>query len=102
MTHSSNFDRRPIAESDLHGYLDGELAQPVVRAVFEDDRTGTTTGGRVIRGTRLQVDELGPVTDTADVSGPTGLVGNTLRATAHTESTVAERKLSVENGLPGT
>jgi hypothetical protein len=42
------------------GYLDGELAQPVVRAVFEDDRTGTTTGGRVIRGTRLQVDELGP------------------------------------------
>jgi tetratricopeptide (TPR) repeat protein len=42
------------------GYVDGELAQPVVRAVFEDDRTGTTTGGRVIRGTRLQVDELGP------------------------------------------
>ena len=26
MTHSSNFDRRPIAESDLHGYLDGELS----------------------------------------------------------------------------
>jgi tetratricopeptide (TPR) repeat protein len=42
------------------GYVDGELAQPLVRAVFEDDRTGTTTGGRVIRGTRLQVDELEP------------------------------------------
>ena len=42
------------------GYVDGELAQPLVRAVFEDDRTGTTTGGRVIRGTRLQVAELEP------------------------------------------
>lgn len=26
MTYSSNSDRRPIAESDLHAYLDGELA----------------------------------------------------------------------------
>jgi anti-sigma factor RsiW len=26
MTHSSNSERRPIAESDLHGYLDGDLA----------------------------------------------------------------------------
>lgn len=42
------------------GYVDGELAQPVVRAIFEDDRTGTTTGGRVIRGTRLMIEELDP------------------------------------------
>jgi hypothetical protein len=32
--------------------------------------------------------EIGPVTDNADVTGPDGVVGNTLRATAHTEDTV--------------
>ena len=42
------------------GYVDGKLAVPVIDTVFEDDRTGTTTGGRVIRGSRLRADELDP------------------------------------------
>ena len=45
--------------------------------------------------------ELGPVTDNADVSGPMGTVGNTLRATAHTDDTVDFNWLLAAMPLPG-
>lgn len=56
--------------------------------------------GTLVNGSTDEL-ELGPVTDTADVSGPMGLVGNTLRATAHTDDTVDFNWLLAAMPLPG-
>ena len=43
--------------------------------------------GTLVRGSTDEI-EIGPIMDSADVAGPTGVVGNNLRATWHTDSTV--------------
>lgn len=42
------------------GYVDGELQEPVFRAVFPEERTGAAEGGLVVKGTRLDVSGLEP------------------------------------------
>jgi hypothetical protein len=42
------------------GRIDGKLAVPVFRAAFDDDKTGKSERGVVIRGTRLDVGDLEP------------------------------------------
>lgn len=43
--------------------------------------------GTLVMGSTDEI-EIGPIMDSADVAGPAGVVGNTLRATAHTDDTV--------------
>lgn len=42
------------------GYRDGRLAEPRIRVVFPDERTGRTRSGTVIKGTRIHLEELEP------------------------------------------
>lgn len=42
------------------GYRDGKLAEPRLRLVFPDERTGRTRSGTVIKGTRISLEELEP------------------------------------------
>ena len=69
-------DRTPPPNVPLYYVLEAESLD------FPGCGTGT-----LVDGSTDEL-ELGPVIDVADTAGPAGLVGNTLRATDHTDTTV--------------